>query len=322
MASQNRTYLLPQDGHLYKTNLHCHSLVSDGKFSPAELKRMYMERGYSAIAYTDHQICVPHPELTDESFVALTGVEIAFGIKQATSVHICGIARDPMAQVEIPNEVMDDMDRINAGIQRLNRLNFITTLNHPRWSGMSAADITAIGEVANFEVLNGYEQVQDGYGDSSGIFELELRRGRRACPLATDDSHTMASDKAPGYEYFQGFTMVKAPELSYGALINALDTHAYFASSGPIFKNLWLENGILHIECSPVRGVYIHGQRYSHRLAVIQETDCLEILDIPLEDIFADSSYFFVQLVDSSRKRAWSCPYWSDPAVKGENNLV
>ena len=60
MSLQNRVYLLPEEGNLYKANLHCHSTVSDGRFTPEELKRMYMERGYHAIAYTDHRVCAPH----------------------------------------------------------------------------------------------------------------------------------------------------------------------------------------------------------------------------------------------------------------------
>ena len=37
-----RKYLLPESGNFYKANLHCHSIVSDGKLSPAELKKIYM----------------------------------------------------------------------------------------------------------------------------------------------------------------------------------------------------------------------------------------------------------------------------------------
>ena len=318
MDTHDKIWLLPENGKLYKANLHSHSTISDGKFTPEELKEMYLSQGYSAIAYTDHQVCVPHPELTDEDFVALTGIEIAFGIRKATTVHICGIARDPMARLEIPNYPMDDMEKINAGIRQLNESNYITTLNHPRWSGMSATDIMAIGDVANMEVLNGYELVQDGYGDSSACFEFELRRGRKVRPLATDDNHTMTPAGDAGYEYFQGFTVLKAPELSYSALINALDTSAYFASTGPMFKNLWLEKGVLHVECSPVRGVYVHGKRYSHHIAVLQGIDCIETVDIPLEKGFADSDYFFIQIVDTNGKRAWSCPYWMKRNEKGE----
>ena len=45
-----RTYILPKDGNLYKTNLHSHTTVSDGEFSPAQIKEFYKSRGYSAVS--------------------------------------------------------------------------------------------------------------------------------------------------------------------------------------------------------------------------------------------------------------------------------
>ena len=36
-----RFYLLPEEGIFYKANLHAHSPVSDGKNTPAELKKLY-----------------------------------------------------------------------------------------------------------------------------------------------------------------------------------------------------------------------------------------------------------------------------------------
>lgn len=216
-----RIYLLPKDGNLYKANLHCHSTVSDGSFTPEELKKMYMAKGYHAIAYTDHRACVPHPELTDDDFVALTGIENAFGIKKGTSVHICGIARDPLMSEAVPDDPDDSVAHINAGIKRLKDKNYVTTLNHPRWSGISAENLGLMDDVQNMEVVNGFEMIQDGYGESSACYEMELRRGRKVFPIASDDSHRESEPKQPGYEYFRGFTVLKAPTLTYGALINA-----------------------------------------------------------------------------------------------------
>ena len=64
-----RKYLLPEEGNFYKTALHCHSTVSDGKLTPAELKAEFKKKGYSAVAFTDHELIVPHPELEDEDFL-------------------------------------------------------------------------------------------------------------------------------------------------------------------------------------------------------------------------------------------------------------
>ncbi len=68
-----RKYLLPEKGYFYKADLHCHTNLSDGRLSPEEVKAIYMDMGYSVVAYTDHDILVPHNELTDENIVALVG---------------------------------------------------------------------------------------------------------------------------------------------------------------------------------------------------------------------------------------------------------
>ena len=60
----------------YRTNLHCHSTISDGKKTPEELKAYYKAHGYSAVAFTDHEAFIPHNDLTDDSFVALNAYEL------------------------------------------------------------------------------------------------------------------------------------------------------------------------------------------------------------------------------------------------------
>ena len=310
MEISERIYLLPKEGNQYKANLHAHTTVSDGKFTPEELKRLYMSRGYSVIAYTDHKLCEPHPELTDDSFVALTGVEIAFGIGRSKSIHICGISRDPLKSIMIPNNVIDDMELVNGGIETLNSENFITTLNHPRWSGMSYDDLVATANVKCMEVANGFEMIQDGYGVSDALYELELRRGRKVYPIATDDSHTESAPGEPGYEYFRGFTMIKAPKLTYDALIFALDAGNFYASCGPTFGDVYIEGSILHVECSAVAGVYAHGTLYSHRAAKIAGGNEITSADLDVTKIIESSEYIFVEIVDAEGKRAWCAPLW------------
>jgi len=77
-----RKYLLPENGNFYKANLHCHSTVSDGVLTPEELKKAYMDKGYSIIAYTDHDIMIDHSDLTDESFLALRSYEMQINEKR------------------------------------------------------------------------------------------------------------------------------------------------------------------------------------------------------------------------------------------------
>ena len=93
-----KRFLLPESGTFYKANLHCHTNLSDGHLTPEEVKRIYKEQGYSIVAYTDHDLFIPHPELADLDFLPLHGMEMEIneeppqGWDHARSCHLCFIA--------------------------------------------------------------------------------------------------------------------------------------------------------------------------------------------------------------------------------------
>ena len=311
-----RTYILPESGNLYKVNLHTHSTLSDGAFAPEELKAYYKAHGYSAVAFTDHRKCVPHPELTDDQFIALTGIELDFSSKDeagiwAHTTHFCGLAKDPMARLEYPNEPLPlSYLNVNTEIAKLNDAGFVTTVNHPTWSDMSTEDVLSLHGMRCIEVFNSVAVVIDNYSDDSSYFEHFTRAGGRALPVAADDCHVKCTDGGPGPEYFRGFNVVKAPELSYDALVQGIENGASFASTGPMFKNLWLDGNILHVECSPVSRIFVHGHRYSQLTRVLEDGDCITERDIDISKLCGKTSYIWVQLCDSQGRKAWAPPYW------------
>ena len=95
-----KTYLLPNEGSFYKANLHCHSTVSDGKWTLEEIKENYRSKGYSIVAFTDHGIFLNHNDLSDDSFLSLNGYEIditndtAWFSPDSRTCHMCLIAID------------------------------------------------------------------------------------------------------------------------------------------------------------------------------------------------------------------------------------
>ena len=76
-----KKYLLPKEGKFYKANLHMHTTISDGRMTLEETKREFMKHGYSIVAFTDHEIMVPHKELTDDNFLAITSTEIIVNLE-------------------------------------------------------------------------------------------------------------------------------------------------------------------------------------------------------------------------------------------------
>ena len=69
--------LLDEKKGYLKANMHCHTTCSDGRLTPEEIKEEYMKRGYSVVAFTDHEHVIDQSHLTDDSFLAITGCEVA-----------------------------------------------------------------------------------------------------------------------------------------------------------------------------------------------------------------------------------------------------
>jgi len=83
-----RQYLLPENGKFYKANMHMHTNISDGNMTREEVKQTFLDKGYSIVAYTDHEVLVPHNDLSDENFLALTSYEVSLSEKVRITVPI------------------------------------------------------------------------------------------------------------------------------------------------------------------------------------------------------------------------------------------
>lgn len=287
-----KKFLLPENGKFYKANLHCHSTLSDGGLTPAELKKIYTEKGYSIIAYTDHNILIPHKDLNDENFLALHGFEFDFkeeGIDwhYAKSCHICFIAPDPDYTIQPPaseytlntasqyfDEVVYDKteptftreystENINFLIQRYRNKGFFITYNHPTWSGESYPQYCSYKGMHAFEIHNTIS-FTTGYVDyNPRVYDDILRNGNHIFAIAADDNHNLGTPNTTSWDSFGGFIMIKAEKLDYPTIMDALFKGEFYASQGPQIHSLWVEDGIAHITCSKAKSVYCgSGQRY------------------------------------------------------------
>ena len=306
--------ILPREGNLYKANLHTHSTLSDGSFSPEQLKAMYMAEDYSVLAFTDHRKFVPHTDLCDKDFVALTSAELDFNLYDEKGlvtkvVHINSVSPEPYFEASY-ERMPYEIGLINGTVADLRQKGHFVTLNHPNWSNMSNEDVLAVKGVDAIEIFNSIGTVFNNYGDDSPIYEYALRCGERAIPVAGDDTHKIFEDGTPFMEYYQSFTMIKAKALSYESIFDALKNGRCYASTGPIFENIWLEGNKLCVECSPVFGVYVHSKYISRKAQDVRPTDCITHTAIDISAIREVSPYIWVQLRDTNGKKAWAMPYW------------
>lgn len=274
-----KKYLLPKDGTFYKANLHCHTTFSDGALTPQEVKERYMSQGYSIVAYTDHCVLIAHPELKDEHFLPLNGIEIEVvapgdePIPRRKHNHICYVALEednvtmPFynpnyiwgSSVAYKDQLKWDPaheghkrvftpECINEMIKLGRDAGFFVTYNHPAWSQEHYSDYMAYSGMHAMEIMN-YSSYRLGYGDyNPHVYKDMLLGGKRLYAIATDDNHTMADTCG-------GWTMIKADKLEYRTITKALEDGQFYASFGPEIIDLWFEDGKVHITCSPAANI-------------------------------------------------------------------
>ncbi|MBQ6946884.1 MAG: PHP domain-containing protein [Clostridia bacterium] len=335
-----KKYLLPEQGQFYKVNLHCHSTFSDGKRTPEELKEEYMAQGYSAIAFTDHNVFIPHNELTDERFVALNGMELDVKeIGEQTPFnkccHICYVALSPDTEKTVCwhrekfvgkssqahrhlvkfDESLPDYERvytpdcISDMMEKGREGGFFVTYNHPVWSMEDYGDYIHYHGMHAFEILN-YGCEIEGYPEyNPKIYDEFLRSGNRIYCVATDDNHNIRPKDHPQYDCFGGWVCVKADSLTYKNLTDGLMQGNFYASRGPEIKELWYEDGKVHITCSPAAKIetYYGIRRGRVCMAEPGQTVCEAEFEVPENCV-----YFRLCVTDVHGKTADTNAYFLD----------
>ena len=331
-----KRYLLPKDGNFYKTNLHCHTVVSDGCLSPEQVKEAYLAKGYSAVAFTDHEAFLRHNELSDDRFIAINGYETA--IKDGTSTertgdfmkvyHLNLLAKTPDIDAQVcfcpenftpgncakyipflryigaPYQYRYNPEVVNHLIREANAHGFLVTYNHPRWSLQTAEDYSPLEGLHAVEVHNTGCVAQ---GDcNADAWATMLRMGKRLLPVAADDNHNGGGSL---HDSFGGFTMIKAPALTYRDLMEAWEKGDAYASSHPLITELYEEGGYVTVRTSPVRTIRLCSEGRYTKAAKAEGTPLTEAaFPIPPEKCGA---YFRIEAEDDEG-RAYTRAYFFD----------
>ena len=281
-----KKYLLDPNKNYYKGNMHCHSNLSDGFFTPEELKRLYKEQGYSFLAITDHEFFVNHSDLDDENFITITSAEYAIKQfpEQSTlknfNMKVCHLNFYAKEQSNdycvdynsvydhysaksgavIRNKPDHDVPRIygaegiNALIQKANDHGFFVCYNHPRWSLENYGDYKDYDGLWAVEIYNNACMVGGLYDYDINVLDDMLRDGKRVFASCGDDNHN-TKEETRTLHSFGAFVMVNADKLSYSSIIEALLAGKFYSSQGPVIEHLYVEDGKVCIKCSDAKRI-------------------------------------------------------------------
>lgn len=338
-----KKHLLPPEGNWYKANLHCHTTVSDGNFSPERMKEEYKKRGYSIVAYTDHQLMVDHSYLADADFLPLIGWEYEvcenkpWG-EHPLACHICFIALDntnprqhvmngsrylEKARAYAPYFCFDpehvDMvydystKSMTEVMQKGREAGFFVTYNHPAWSLETRDQYTNYHGMHAMEICN-YSSLMGGYDENNGyIYDDMLRAGERIFCVAADDNHhgntvDFAKDTSK-IDACGGFIMVKAEKLEYKTVTDALLAGNFYASQGPKIHELWMEDGKIHVTCSDAKKIFLTTARRKARLVLAPKG---QTVNEAVFDVAPEDQYVRITVVDCEGLPAQTNAYFTD----------
>lgn len=314
--------LLKKNGPFRKANLHCHTTLSDGKMTAAEVKDWYKKHGYTIVAFTDHSKYAVYPELQDSDFLPIPGFEAAFTCLDPVNTplkhklcHINFWAKDPETSTYIPEPHTYEVGVINRYIRLMKKNGWLCGLNHPGWSLQTTEEINGIDGLDGFEVYNHKGHILDNNGDGQAHYAVYLNAGKHAYATATDDNHAgLRADGTIGAtdDTCGGFIMISMPELTYKAFTEAFENGRFYASSGPQIYELYIDedSDTLILDCDPVKHVLVKGIHTVRAKRIDAEGDCITHAEIPLEEIRKKEPFMRIELLTSDMKRAYSQPYY------------
>jgi hypothetical protein len=314
------------EGEWLKCQFHAHSLCSDGELPPDSLADAYYHRGFDVLTISDHWVMtkvdgpdgllvIPGAELgVDPVGGPMSPEFLAIGIDEVTETP----NGDPVNWYEFANSSFKTFATFDDGHAYVREQGGATILCHPSWSGLPQEAVFAAKALDGVEVWNASSHRENDRGDSSYVWDLAFDAGIAFAPCGTDDSHY------PTFDVDDAWTMVRAPERTREAVVEALRAGHTYASNGPVVHDVERDGDAVEASFSPARNVWLHsgwqdglglseGARGRRDGAEILQRDVRGLITHarfrPTDDVEAErrtSRWWRLVIEDEYGRRAWT----------------
>ena len=328
--------LLGKRKHTYKANLHCHTTLSDGCLTPEEVKAAYRAKGYSIVAFTDHEHIIDHSYLNDGEFLTIPSCELAIkefpeqSSLKNMDMRVCHLnfyaldpknCKTPCYAGEYDHYVNGasrgrfthdgEYTRIysTGGINDMIRIGreqgFLVSYNHPSWSLENACDHLGYEGLFAVEIYN-HSCAVSGHHTDEQAFDAMLRAGKQIFCTACDDNHNKRGLDTKSSDSFGGFVMIEADALDYAQIMAALQAGDFYASGGPEILSLTREGDTVRVKTSPASRILMltHGRRIAR--AEAEGNGLITEAELSLRE---GDGYFRIRVEDENGRCAYSQAY-------------
>ena len=294
----------------FKGNIHTHTTRSDGDSEPEVAVDWYRRNGYDFLVLTDHN----HVTLLERGTGAaqgplmIPGEEVSVELNRGeTSIHLGAIGIRSYVE---PVDAGDIVPTLQANIDAVHAAGGIVSLNHPNYTwAFDDRHIVQVSGANLLEIFNGNTMLNNyGGGGRPGceeIWDMVLTAGRPIYGVAVDDSHHFQGDFKPSLANpGRGWVMVDAPALEQEAVVEALESGAFYSSTGVVLEELTVSHDGIELAIRQewhmaydtefvTRGGRVLDREYGLRASY---------------DVRGDEGYVRARVLGSDGSRAWTQP--------------
>lgn len=238
-----------------KLGLHTHTTLSDGRATPEEAAKIYLDEGYDAIAITDHWKYGEECEI--EGLKILSGCEYDIGgVDGSHAVHIIGVGMtsDPQIPEDWKNMKKTAFQKAAEVIKRIKLHNGLAIVGHPAWSLNTPEQLMTLGDFDVIEVFNSVSEHGESVRAYSDVIIDQLATaGRISNMVAVDDTHYYNGDEC------RGWIMVEATDTDTQSIIRSIRAGRFYSTQGPEVHIEKVAPDKVRVVCSPVNKISFQG---------------------------------------------------------------
>jgi hypothetical protein len=301
---------MTQSKHWFKGNIHTHTTESDGDASPETVVDWFRRHDYHFLVLSDHN----HLTILDHASVEgydgpllIPGEEVSVRIHQGkTAIHMNGIG---ITRVVEPVDAGDTVPTLQANVNAILQAGGIVSINHPNYTwAFDHTHLVKVNGALLLEIFNGHPGVNlagaPGKPGYEAIWDGVLSAGKRMFGVATDDSHHYSDfswDRAnPG----RGWIVVRAAAPTRRALMDALASGDFYASTGVTLLEVEQSDAALALEIEQ-RSDFLYQTDFVGHDGVVLET---QTGLAPRYEFSGKERYVRAVVTSSSGQKAWTQP--------------
>lgn len=273
------------------------------------------------------------PLFEDEGFMIMRGEEITDGF-EGKPLHMNATNVQGLIQPRHGNSVAHVLqNNINAVLEQREATGkpVMPHINHPNFGwAVSVEDMKALKGERFFEVFNGHPSVHN-YGDSTRMGmeqmwdEINIAYIERGQPLmygiATDDSHYYHQFGLQFSNSGRGWVMVESEDRNPDAIVLAMESGKFYASTGVTLASYEVEAGVIDIDIETEEGVTYRSEligvkkgKTASEVLAIHSGDDIEF-QIPSDVLFVRIKIVSSKLKENPFQEGDFETAWTQPVV-------